>query len=39
MFTTTFTSDVTGPCPEPEESSPHPHVLFIKIHFNMEENI
>jgi hypothetical protein len=20
---------VTGPCPEPDESSPHPHILFL----------
>jgi len=24
-----------GPYPEPVESSPHPHTLFFKIHFNI----
>jgi hypothetical protein len=23
------------PCPEPDASSSHPHVLFFKIHFNI----
>jgi hypothetical protein len=27
----------TLPCPEPDESSSHPHILFLKICFNVTE--
>lgn len=28
-FTTVFAVPLTGPYPEPSESSPHPHTMFV----------